>query len=80
MSPYYIYSWTCIWFPESCLSGEELKGGKCTNCSIGFYRVQGQDDFCVPCDNGNITLYEGSKSKDECTIGKAESDTDTRLY
>ena len=55
-----------------CESGEEKVGDSCVPCPQGYYKDNNIDLFseCTLCPIVNITSGNGSKSLDECRIGK----------
>ncbi|GFS23418.1 signal peptide, CUB and EGF-like domain-containing protein 3 [Elysia marginata] len=56
---------------DYCPGGTELRGGVCTKCKRGFYRVGFQQDACKPCMMANMTTREeGSDLEDQCDIPK----------
>lgn len=58
-----------------CPSGQEVDGGSCSPCDIGYYKnnmVTGIFSSCEICPNGFTTLEEGTQSVSGCNIGKID--------
>ncbi|XP_069124102.1 uncharacterized protein [Argopecten irradians] len=58
-----------------CPSGQQLAGGVCEPCPIGYYKnnTEGLFEDCKPCPVEFITAAEGATNEDLCVIGNCTS-------